>query len=124
MAGSDERCSGTAVGSVARRCDDSTSRPSEAVDGDRALRFDDVTHRYGDHVALDRLSLHVARGETVALLGPNGAGKSTMIPLPRPSSSRVTVEVLGTSPRRAVAAGRVGAMLQTGSAAACRLACG
>lgn len=82
-----------------------------------ALRFEDVTHRYGAHIALDGLGLDVARGETLALLGPNGAGKSTTISLLlgllRPHAG--TVEVLGTSPRRAVAQGRVGAMLQTGS---------
>jgi ABC-2 type transport system ATP-binding protein len=81
-----------------------------------ALRFANVTHRYGPHVALDRITLEVAQGETLALLGPNGAGKSTTISLLlgllRPQTG--TVEVLGTTPRRAVAEGRVGAMLQTG----------
>jgi ABC-2 type transport system ATP-binding protein len=82
-----------------------------------ALRFAGVTHRYGPHLALDRITLEVARGETLALLGPNGAGKSTTISLLlgllRPQTG--TVEVLGTTPRRAVAEGRVGAMLQTGA---------
>ena len=86
-------------------------------DREPALRFEDVVHRYGSHMALDGLGLEVARGETLALLGPNGAGKSTTISLLlgllRPSSG--TVEVLGTTPRRAVAEGRVGAMLQTGA---------
>ena len=86
-------------------------------DREPALRFEDVVHRYGSHLALDGLGLEVARGETLALLGPNGAGKSTTISLLlgllRPSSG--TVEVLGTTPRRAVAEGRVGAMLQTGA---------
>jgi ABC-2 type transport system ATP-binding protein len=81
-----------------------------------ALRFEGVSHRYGAHVAVEDLSLEVAPGETVALLGPNGAGKSTTIALllglRRPHTGRV--EVLGTTPRKAVAAGRVGAMLQTG----------
>jgi ABC-2 type transport system ATP-binding protein len=89
-----------------------------ACGGDPALRFEGVTHRYGDHVALDGLGLEVARGETLALLGPNGAGKSTTISLLlgllHPHAG--TVEVLGMKPRRAVAQGRVGAMLQTGSA--------
>jgi ABC-2 type transport system ATP-binding protein len=81
-----------------------------------ALRFEGVTHRYGARIAVEELSFEVARGETVALLGPNGAGKSTTISLLlgllRPC--RGIVEVLGTAPRKAVAQGRVGAMLQTG----------
>jgi ABC-2 type transport system ATP-binding protein len=60
--------------------------------------------------------LSIARGETVALLGPNGAGKSTtidmMLGLARPDAGNVSV--FGRSPREAVDAGAVGAMLQTG----------
>jgi ABC-2 type transport system ATP-binding protein len=81
------------------------------------LRFEGASHRYGPHVAVEDLCLEVARGETVALLGPNGAGKSTTISLLlgllRPNTGQV--EVLGTTPRKAVARGRVGAMLQTGA---------
>ena len=82
-----------------------------------ALRFGGVCHLYGSHLALDDLNLEVPCGQTLALLGPNGAGKSTTISIllglvhPREGS----VEVLGRSPRQAVASGRVGAMLQTGT---------
>ena len=38
-----------------------------------------LVKRYGDLVAVDGLSLTVARGECVGLLGPNGAGKTTTI---------------------------------------------
>jgi ABC-2 type transport system ATP-binding protein len=89
-----------------------SERPAEP-----ALRFEEVTHRYGTHVALDRLNFEVAPGETLALLGPNGAGKSTTISLLLGllHAQSGKVEVLGTTPRRAVADGRVGAMLQTGN---------
>jgi ABC-2 type transport system ATP-binding protein len=93
------------------------NRASSPVRGDPALRFAGVTHTYGARVALDRLDLEVACGETLALLGPNGAGKSTAISLLlgllRPGKG--IIQVLGTTPRKAVAQGRVGAMLQTGS---------
>jgi ABC-2 type transport system ATP-binding protein len=78
--------------------------------------FSGVVHRYRSLVALDRLDLEVARGETLALLGPNGAGKSTAISillgLQRPQEGKVSV--LGTDPRSAMASGKVGAMLQVG----------
>ncbi len=35
--------------------------------------------RYGDKVAVDGLSLTVARGSITAVLGPNGAGKTTTL---------------------------------------------
>lgn len=41
------------------------------------LTASDLTVRFGDFTALDRLCLSVASGETLALLGHNGAGKST-----------------------------------------------
>ena len=44
-----------------------------------AVRCDTLTKRYGDVVAVDRLSLTVRRGECFGLLGPNGAGKTTTI---------------------------------------------
>jgi len=37
----------------------------------------EVRKRFGDMVAVDGISLDVARGEVVGFLGPNGAGKST-----------------------------------------------
>ncbi|MEO5736295.1 MAG: ATP-binding cassette domain-containing protein [Variovorax sp.] len=42
------------------------------------LKIRGLTQRYGARVALDALTLSVARGGFVVLLGPNGAGKSTL----------------------------------------------
>lgn len=59
------------------------------------LRFDNVTRTYGSRVAVDRLNLHVERGELFALLGHNGAGKTTtikmLVGLLRPSSGAIYV---------------------------------
>src|SRR5581483_1680439 len=41
------------------------------------LRLEGLTRRFGDRVAVDGLTLDIARGETFGFLGPNGAGKST-----------------------------------------------
>ncbi|MBC9711072.1 ABC transporter ATP-binding protein [Streptomyces sp. TRM66268-LWL] len=81
-----------------------------------AVLFDSVTKSYGTVRAVDGLTFALHPGETVALLGPNGAGKSTTLDLLlglRPADSG-TVEVFGTTPREAVVAGRIGAMLQSG----------
>jgi putative spermidine/putrescine transport system ATP-binding protein len=43
------------------------------------LVLDKLTKRFGDHVAVDALSLAVEQGEFVSLLGPSGCGKTTTL---------------------------------------------
>src|SRR6476620_10954439 len=46
-----------------------------------AIAFDDVTRRYGDVIAVDRVSFAIAAGTLVTLLGPSGCGKTTTLRL-------------------------------------------
>src|SRR5215470_15443760 len=59
------------------------------------LEIDDITMRFGDVVAVDRVSLTVAEGETVVLLGPSGCGKTTLLRLiagfNRPKSGAIRI---------------------------------
>jgi len=42
------------------------------------IEVQNLTHRYGDRVALANVSFAVKKGEIFGLLGPNGGGKSTL----------------------------------------------
>jgi ABC-2 type transport system ATP-binding protein len=72
---------------------------------------------FGAVQAVRGVDVSIRRGDTVALLGPNGAGKSTTIDmllgLLPPDSGTATI--FGRDPAGAVAAGAIGAMLQTGA---------
>ena len=41
------------------------------------IEINNLVKKYGDHVAVDDLSLTVEPGKIYGFLGPNGAGKST-----------------------------------------------
>nr|WP_315495150.1 lipid A export permease/ATP-binding protein MsbA [uncultured Rhodoferax sp.] len=62
------------------------------------IRFESVTFRYpgSDKLALDKITLQVQPGQTIALVGASGGGKSTLAALiPRfytPDSGRITVD--------------------------------
>lgn len=88
--------------------------------GGSAIRFEEVCFNYPsrpDAAALDRFSLVVEPGETVALVGPSGAGKTTVFQLLLrfydPASGRVALD--GVDLREAdpaVVRGRIGLVSQ------------
>lgn len=43
------------------------------------LETEDVVKQYSGHLALNKVSIQVAKGKVFGLLGPNGAGKTTLI---------------------------------------------
>jgi len=60
-----------------------------------AIETRDLTKKYGDLIAVDKLNLTIDHGEVFGLLGPNGAGKTTIISMLctiiNPSSGSATV---------------------------------
>lgn len=54
-------------------------RESTAASPEVLVDLQDLSKAFGEHLAVDHLSLQVTRGEVLALLGPNGAGKTTTI---------------------------------------------
>jgi len=76
---------------------DPNASPSsrEPVDDRAVIAVDGLTKRFGEVVAVDRISFRVRGGITTALLGGNGAGKTTTIAmllgLLLPSAGRIRV---------------------------------
>ena len=83
-----------------------------------AVVLNDVSHRYGDAVALHHITLSLPAGQTIGLVGPDGVGKSTLLSLIAGVKrlQRGQVQVLGhdlaQARERAVLAPRVAFMPQ------------
>ena len=61
-----------------------------------AIRLEHVSRRYGNHLALDDVSLEIQDQEIVTVVGPSGCGKSTLlriiVGLDEPSSGSVWID--------------------------------
>jgi len=68
-----------------------------------AIQTEKLTKKFGDTIAVDRVSIHVREGEIYGFLGLNGAGKTTLIRLLlnmiKPDEG--TVSLFGESPKQA-----------------------
>jgi ABC-2 type transport system ATP-binding protein len=82
-----------------------------------ALLVKNVSHRFGETLALDDVSLEIPRGVFVVLLGLNGAGKSTLFALVTRLYDNVTgdIRIFGYDVRRRASAAlqRLGVVFQS-----------
>jgi putrescine transport system ATP-binding protein len=53
--------------------------PWSSPDAKPLIRFENVTKRFGEAMAVDHLSLNIFEGEFFCLLGPSGCGKTTLM---------------------------------------------
>ncbi|MCU1277303.1 MAG: transporter [bacterium] len=80
------------------------------------LRLEGLTRRFGERVAVDALTVDIARGEVFGFLGPNGAGKSTtfhlLTGLLAPDAGRVVLEGRDAPPTDGRVRRRLGVVFQ------------
>jgi putrescine transport system ATP-binding protein len=69
------------------------------------IRFENITKRYGDFIAVDNLTLDIYEREFFSLLGPSGCGKTTLMRMlagfEEPTSGRILLQgkdLSGTPP--------------------------
>ncbi len=76
------------------------------------IELDQLSRRFGSIVAVDGVSLNVARGEVTGLLGPNGAGKTTTMRLAtgylHPTSGRARIDGIDVADNPVAARRRFG----------------
>ena len=93
-----------------------TPPPAAAPPAGDVIAVSRLTRRFGDFVAVNDVSFHVARGEIFGLLGANGAGKSTtfrmLCGLLPPSGGSLRVAGFDLRKAAASARGRIGYMAQ------------
>ncbi|WP_456384151.1 metal ABC transporter ATP-binding protein [Persephonella sp.] len=78
------------------------------------LRMENLTVKLGGRVIIENINLRINRQEIVAIVGPNGGGKTTLIKtaLGLITPTEGTVEILGTTPEKAIKTGKIGYLPQ------------
>jgi ABC-2 type transport system ATP-binding protein len=83
------------------------------------IQVQDITHRYGERIALFHVSFEVKQGEIFGLLGPNGGGKSTLFRILAtmmvPSEGRASIAGIDVERDPAEVRRKVGVVFQTHS---------
>ncbi len=83
------------------------------------IAVQNLTHRYGDRVALSDVNFEVKKGEIFGLLGPNGGGKSTLFRILStmmvPSGGRAVIAGCDVAKEPAKVRRQVGVVFQTQS---------
>ena len=83
------------------------------------LRTWDLTKRYGDHAAVQAMSIRLERGRIYGLIGRNGAGKTTLMRLISglsvPSSGGIELFGSGTEHPRTEDLARIGTLIESPS---------
>ena len=83
------------------------------------IEVQNLTHRYGERVALAGVSFDVKKGEIFGLLGPNGGGKSTLFRILTtmmvPTEGRATIAGFDVAREPAQVRSQVGVVFQTQS---------
>lgn len=101
----------TAAGQPAAGDDPGAGAPIVVIDG--------ISHRYGERIALEAITLEARSGEILGLLGPNGSGKTTLFrilsTLLAPTEGRVVIDRLEVGISRDAVRRRLGVVFQSPS---------
>lgn len=79
-----------------------------------AIKVENVSHKFGDRVALDNITLQVMTGEMYGLLGPNGGGKTTLFRMlcTMLPPTQGTIHLLGKSTSTSAVRAHIGVVFQ------------
>ncbi|WP_279402035.1 ATP-binding cassette domain-containing protein [Piscibacillus salipiscarius] len=83
------------------------------------IHANELTKRYGSHIAVNHINLEVYEGEVFGIIGPNGAGKTTFIEMitafRKPDNGSAQVIGLDSQNDFLSTTGKIGVQLQQAS---------